>query len=188
MVLAHVAETARRGVRLVEIGEKQLATTSGRVGAIGEHAVDAVLVLFQTLFVDFGRECQFLSIHPRREIGHRSHILARDVVNDALSIECFECMIDLMLGEIALFGKGGFFDKDVVGENTRVLAQKCGEHLVATACTEVNAVEFIALHNHHDARFGVVFVGVGQIAGALQDGEGIDHGEGEMLELGAEFF
>ena len=63
MVLAHVAETARRGVRLVEIGEKQLATTSGRVGAIGEHAVDAVLILFQTLFVDFGCECQFF-VHP----------------------------------------------------------------------------------------------------------------------------
>ena len=87
MVLADIAVTARRGVCLVEIGEKQLAATGGRVGAIGDHAVDAVFILFQTLFVDFGRECQFLSIHPRREIGHCSHILARDVVNDALSIE-----------------------------------------------------------------------------------------------------
>ncbi len=68
------------------------------------------------------------------------------------------------------------------------MSQQCGEDFVTSSHAVMNAIEFVALHNHHDTRPCVVFIAVREIACSFQNGESIDHSEGEMLELDTELF
>ena len=183
MAAANVADAAVGGLGVGEIVEQHVR--AARVGlGIVQHGVDAAGVGIEALLIHLRRHDG--ALHAPLHVGDARHLLARDVVEDALARQRQQCDIYRVGREAALVGNLRFRDGHIVGKHARVEAQYGRRHALAVAIELVQAVEFVALHQEHQARRVGVLLAIVDIARLRQQVQGAAHLDGKLPEGRAE--
>ena len=181
-----VADAARRGIALAEVGFQHGAPAAGFVGGVVEHVFETFAHQLLTPFVGVGRDVEVGAGKPLLVHEEDRRAVGGDVADHAQLPEPFEQLLDPLDGVAAPRGDLALVDLAEFGEDAVVKAQQRAEEVVEFVTLDADAVEIVAAYAEHDPRRVFLRVGQRHVAVLLQELERALHRAGVEVLAGAE--